>query len=79
MSEICDFNINEEFKNTLKWADENRLKVNMSKTNELVFQNVRNYLASAEIPGIDRFLCAKLVREWLQNELGVRILHNAHM
>ena len=48
--------------------------VNMSKTKELLFHMpiVRNNLACAELPGIERVLCAMLLGASLQNDLGVR-------
>ena len=44
----------------------------MTKAKELVFHrpNARNYLPSAELPGIERVLCAKQLGEWLQDDLG---------
>ena len=41
--EKCDIDISEELQNVHKWADENKLKINLAKTKELVFHrpNVR--------------------------------------
>ena len=43
--EKCDIDIMLEFKNVLKWANNNKLTINMAKTKELVFHkpNARNY------------------------------------
>ena len=74
VQEKCDIDISEELKNVHKWADENKLKINLAKTKELVFHrpNVRNYLAPSELPGLERILCAKLLGVWLQHDLGMR-------
>ena len=72
--EKCDMDISEELQNVNKWADENKLKIYLAKTKELVFHrpNVRNYLASSELPGLERILCAKLLGVSLQHDLGMR-------
>ena len=59
--EKCDIVINDGFKNILKCAKKNMLKVNMSKTKEPVFHrpNARNYLASVALPGMKRVHCVK--------------------
>ena len=51
-----------------------KLLVNMAKTKELVFHrpNGRNYLPPAEMSGIERALCAKLLCVWLQDDRGFR-------
>ena len=36
--EITDVDINDEFNNVLKWAEDNYMIVNLCKTNEIVFQ-----------------------------------------
>ena len=66
--------ISAEFKNIFKWSNENKLKVNISKTKELVFHrpNERSYLAPEELPDTEHVLCAKLLGVWLQNYLGLR-------
>ena len=52
----------------------NKIKINLAKTKELVFHrpNVRNYLASLELPGLQRIRCAKLLGVWLQHDLCMR-------
>ena len=72
--EKCDIDISEVLENLHKWADENKLKINLAKTKQLVFlrPNVRNYFAPSELPGLERILCAKLLGEWLQHDLGMR-------
>lgn len=46
----------------------------MAKTRESVFHppNVRNYLPPAELSGVEKALFAKLLRVWLQDDLGVK-------
>jgi len=34
---ICDVNTNDEFNNILKWAENNRMIVNLRKSTEIVF------------------------------------------
>ena len=72
--EKCVIDISEELENVLKWADENKLRINLAKTKELVFHrpNVRNYLAPSELPGLERILCDNLLGVWLQHDLGMR-------
>ena len=58
----------DELQNVLKWAEVNKMQVNMAKTKEIVFHrpNARNILFPFELPGIERVLCAKLLGVWLQ-------------
>ena len=46
----------------------------MAKTKEIVFHrpNARNVLLPSEFPGIERVLCAKLFRVWLQADMGMK-------
>ena len=69
-----DVGLETEFLNVTKWANENKLMVNMAKTKELVFHrlNARNYLLPPELPGIERVICAKLLGVWLHDDLGTR-------
>ena len=61
--EKTDVQIHEEFNNITKWAADNKLTVNMSKTKELIFHrpNPRNYLPSAEMIEIERVTFTKLL------------------
>ena len=69
-----DADLEREFVNVTKWANDNKLMVNMAKTKEIVFHwpNARNYLPPAELPGIERVMFAKMLGVWLQNDLGFR-------
>ena len=60
--------------NVSKWANDNKLMVNMAKTKKIVFHrpNARNYLPLAELPGIERVMLAKIPGVWLQDDLGFR-------
>ena len=66
--------LNTEFQNVLKWAKDNKLKLNLAKTKELVFHrpNARNYLPPEELPGVERVLYAKLLGVWLKGDLSTR-------
>ena len=66
-----DVGLETEFLNVTKWANENKLMINMAKTKELIFHrpNARNYLPP-ELPCIERVICAKLLGVWLQDDLG---------
>ena len=70
--ERSDFDICFEFQHIFKWAGDNKLSVNMSKTKDIVFHrpSPRNYLPSAEIPGTERVVIANLLGVWLQPKLG---------
>ena len=58
-----DVDLSEELRNVLKWAEHNKMQVNMIKTKEIVFHrpNARNILFPSELPGIERVLRAKLL------------------
>ena len=85
--EKYDVDLSEELRNVLKWAEHNKMQVNMTETNEIVFHrpnmaktkeivfhrpNARNVLFSSELPGIERVLCTKLLDVWLQVDMGMR-------
>ena len=63
-----DVGLYNELQNVLKWAEANKMQVNMAKTKEIVFHrpNAGNVLLPSELPGIERVLCAKLLGIWLQ-------------
>ena len=69
--------LSEELRNVLKWAEHNKMQVNMAKTKEIVFHrpNARNVLFPSELSGNERVLCAKLLgiwTVWLQADMGIR-------
>ena len=67
--EITDVDINDEFNNVLKWAADNRMTVNLSKTKEIVFHGPSaRYSLPSLITGIEQVVSAKL--------LGVTFSHN---
>ena len=72
--EKYDVDLSEELRNVLKWAEHNKLPVNMVKTKEIVFHrpNARNVLFPSVLPGIERVLCAQLLGVWLQVDMGMR-------
>ena len=74
VSEKYDIELFEELRNVLKWAEHNKMQVNMAKTKEIVFRrsNTRNVLFPSEFAGIERVLCAKLLGVWLQADMGMR-------
>ena len=63
VTEKCDIDISEELQNVHKWADENKLKINLANTKELVLHrpNVRNYLALSELLHINSLLTQTLI------------------
>ena len=69
-----DVGLYDELQNVLKWAEVNKMQVNMAKTKEIVFHrpNARNVLLPFELPGIERVLCAKLLGVWLQADMGMK-------
>ena len=72
--ERYDADLSEELRNVLKWAEHNKIQVNITKTKEILFHrpNARNVLFLSELPGIERVLCAKLLDGWLQANMGRR-------
>ena len=69
-----DVGLYDELQNVRKWAEVNKMQVNMAKTKEIVFRrpNARNVLLPYELPGIGRVLCAKLLVVWLQADMGMK-------
>ena len=63
-----------EFEHILNWTGDNKLSINMTKTEEIVSQRPcpRNDLRIAAIPDIERVVIAKLLGVWLQPDLGTR-------
>ena len=74
VSEKYDVDLCEELRNVLKWAEHNKIQVNLAKTKEIVFHrpNARKILFPYELPGIERVLCAKLLGVWLHMDMGMR-------
>ena len=72
--EIDDVGLYDELQNLLKWAEVNKMQVNMAKTKEIVFHrpNTRNVLFQIELPDMERVLCAKLLGVWLQADMGMK-------
>ena len=70
--EKTDVQINYEFDNVVAWASENKLRIKMAKTKEIVFHkpHPKNLLPPTTLPGIERVLSAKLLGVWLQSDLG---------
>jgi len=67
--EITDVDINDEFNNVLKWAEDNRVIVNRRKDKEIVFQrSSARYSLPSLVTGIEQVVSAKL--------LGVTFSHN---
>ena len=57
------------------WASENKLRINMDKTKEIVFHrpHCRNLLLPTTLPGIERVLSTKLLGVCFQADLGMGI------
>ena len=67
--EISDVDINDEFNNVRKWADDNRMILNLRKTKEIVFHRPSaRYSLPSLVTGIEQVVSAKL--------LGVTFSHN---
>jgi len=67
--EITDVDINNEFNNVLKWAEDNRMIVNLRKTKEIVFHKPSaRYLLPSLVTGTEQVVSVKL--------LGVTFCHN---
>ena len=61
--EHTDISLDDEFRHVLSWAHENRLKINNSKTKEIVFHqpNPRNFIKPDPILDIEQVISAKLL------------------
>jgi len=67
--EITDVDINDEFNNVLKWAEDNRMIVNLHKTKEIVFHRPSaRYSLPSLVTGNKQVVSAKL--------LGITFSHN---
>ena len=55
--------MSEKFSNIIKWSADNKLKVNLAKTKEILFHrpNPRNDIPTAELNGIERVGMSKLL------------------
>ena len=71
-SRICP--LTWQLQNVLKWAEVNKMQVNMAKTKEIAFHrsNARNVLLPSELPDIERVLCGKLLGVWLQADMRMK-------
>ena len=71
--EKTDVQIQDEFNSIAKWAADNKLTINLSKTRELIFHrpNPRNYITPTEINGIERVSVVKLLEVWLQDDMSI--------
>ena len=69
--EKTDVQIQDEFNSITKWAADNKLKINLSKTRELIFHrpNPRNYIPPTEINDIKKISVVKLLGFWLQDDM----------
>ena len=67
--EKTDVQIQDEFNSIAKWAADNKLTINLSKTRELIFHgpNPRNYITPTEINGIERVSVVKLLECFCSN------------
>ena len=68
-----DVQLQKEYNNIAKWASDNKLTINMSKTKELAFHNhkPRNYLPPSDSIDNERVSFVKLLGVWLQEDLGI--------
>ena len=66
-----DVQIKYEFEKVVAWALENKLRINIAKTKEIVFHrhHPKNLLLPTTLPGIERVLSAKLLGVWLKSDL----------
>jgi len=60
--EITDVDINDKLINVLKWAEDNRMIVNLRKTKEIVFYRPSaRYSLPSLVTGIEQVVSAKLL------------------
>ena len=69
-----DVGLYDDLQKVPKWAEVNKMLVNIAKTKEIMFHrpNARNVLLPSELPAIERFLFAKLLGVWLQADMGMK-------
>lgn len=63
-----------ELDNVQKWAEQNNLNLNCSKSTEIVFRDSKRRLTAAEpapLPGIARSSCMKMLGVTIENDLSV--------
>jgi len=63
-----------ELDNVQKWAEQNNLNLNCSKSTEIVFRDSKRRLTAAEpapLPGIERSSCMKMLGVSIENDLSV--------
>jgi len=55
-----DIALAQEFVHIKKWAEDNKMVINLNKTKEIVFRrpSIRHLLAPAPVSGIERVMCA---------------------
>jgi len=67
-----DIAVAQEFVHIKKWAEDNKMIINLNKTKEIVFRrpSIRHLLASAPVSGIEQVMCAKLLGVIFQQNLS---------
>ena len=70
--EITSLSIEVEFRFVQKWACDNKLSVNLSKTKEIVFHrpNLRSILVSSPLQNIERVTSTKLLGVYISHDLA---------
>ena len=69
---LTSLSIEEEFRCVQKWACDNKLSVNLSKTKEIVFYrlNPRSIIVPSPLPNIDRVTIIKLLGVYISHDLA---------
>jgi len=67
-----DIALARKFVHITKWAEDNKMVINLNKTKEIVFRrpSIRHLLAPAPVIGIEQVMCAKLLGVILQQNLS---------
>ena len=70
--EITSLSIEEEFRFVQKWACDNKLPINLSKTKEIEFHrpNLRSILVPSPLQNIERVTSTKLLSVYISHDLA---------
>ena len=74
--ELTSLSIEEEFRCVQKWACDNKLSTNLSKTKEIVFHrpNPRSIIVPSPLPNIERVTSIKLLGVYISHNLATNVL-----
>ena len=71
-----DIAVAQEFVHIKKWAEDNKMIINLNKTKEIVFRrpSIRHLLAPVPVSGIEQVMCAKLLSFSIISVLTIKLM-----